>query len=264
MIRGESMWVKRVDKPIELNWRTRPQILKEIKACDGMNTIDAPINVMNIHTHLSSIGCERRPQLGHEEGTKLATDDDLALVEQCVAGDQRAFQTLVERHQRRVFTIAFGVLRNRDDAMDVVQDAFVKVYRHLGSFQGKSRFTTWLYRIVMNLCIDKKRRKSREAQVAYDDALAHQVNNAMPQPSLASIHIDGPDRAYDRRELRQHMERTLDKLSADHREILVLREVEGLSYDDLSDTLEIPRGTVMSRLFHARKRFQQVFREVIA
>lgn len=191
-------------------------------------------------------------------------DDDSALVARCVAGEERAFQTLVERHQRRVFTIAFGVLRNRDDAMDVVQDAFVKVYRHLPSFKGQSRFTTWLYRIVMNLCIDKKRRQTREAQVAYDDARAHDADGALARPSLASIHIDGPDRAYDRRELREQMERTLDTLSPSHREILVMREVEGLSYEDLSEALDIPKGTVMSRLFHARKRFQQVFREQLA
>lgn len=193
----------------------------------------------------------------------MGSVDDTELVERCQNGDQRAFRKLVERYQRKVYTIAFGVLRNHDDAQDVSQDAFVKVYKHLKNFQGNSSFYTWLYRIVLNLCIDRKRRAARAAQVDYDDALDHSPDALGDGPTLASIHIDGPGKALARKELMEHMQKALEKLSEDHREILVLREVEGLSYEELAETLGIAKGTVMSRLFHARKNFQRALKRYL-
>ena len=182
--------------------------------------------------------------------------EDQALVERAVQGDQKAFRQLVERYQRKVYTIAFGIVRNPDAAMDVVQDAFVKVHRHLPNFKGDSSFYTWLYRIVVNLCIDRKRRSARAAEVDYDDALAHE-DGFTNGPTLASTGIENPLKAAQRKELVEHMDKALETLSDDHREILLLREVDGLSYDELADTLDIAKGTVMSRLFHARKNFQK-------
>lgn len=181
-----------------------------------------------------------------------------------VDGDHRAFRKLVEKYQRKVYGIAFGVLRNPDAAMDISQDAFVKVYKHLPNFKGDSAFYTWLYRIVVNLCIDKKRRQSRAAEVDYDDTLAHSPEAHTSGPMLASAHIDGPARAADRAELQTHMEEALNALSESHRAILVMREVDGLSYEELSEALEIPKGTVMSRLFHARKNFQKALSRYLA
>ena len=186
----------------------------------------------------------------------MSREEDAALVDRCKAGDQRAFQTLVERYQRKVYTIAFGVVRNHDDAMDVTQDAFVKVHRYLGNFKGDSSFYTWLYRIVVNLCIDRKRKAARAAEVDYDDGLQHnsEITNG---PTLASTHIESPQKALARKELREQMAAALDKLSESHRQILVLREVEGLSYEEIAESLDLAKGTVMSRLFHARKNFQK-------
>ncbi|MCA9517835.1 MAG: sigma-70 family RNA polymerase sigma factor [Myxococcales bacterium] len=183
-------------------------------------------------------------------------NEDQELVRRAQAGDQKAFREIVERYQRKVYTIAYGIVRNPDVAMDVVQDAFVKVYRHLGSFQGNSSFYTWLYRIVVNLCIDKKRRAARASEVDYDDALSHE-EGFTDGPTLASTGIENPFKAAQRKELVEHMDEALDTLSEDHREILLLREVDGLSYEELAETLGIAKGTVMSRLFHARKNFQK-------
>jgi len=182
--------------------------------------------------------------------------EDQELVQRAQAGDHRAFRVLVERYQRKVYTVAYGIVRNPDAAMDVVQDAFVKVHKHLGSFQGNSSFYTWLYRIVVNLCIDKKRRAARASEVDYDDTLAH-GDGFTDGPTLASTGFDSPHKAAQRKELVEHMDKALDTLSDDHREILMLREVDGLSYEELSETLGIAKGTVMSRLFHARKNFQK-------
>jgi RNA polymerase sigma-70 factor (ECF subfamily) len=186
----------------------------------------------------------------------LANPDERELVERAARDDHRAFQLLVERYQRKAYTVAFGILRNEDAAMDVTQDAFVKVYKALPGFKGQAAFYTWLYRIVVNLCIDRKRKAARRAEVEYEDTLSHGDDSTQVGPILASTGIESPMAAYARQELREQMEQAMASLSERHREILVLREVEGLSYEELSDALEVPKGTVMSRLFHARKNFQ--------
>ena len=183
--------------------------------------------------------------------------DERELVERAAADDHRAFQVLVQRYQSKAYTVAFGILRNEDEAMDVTQDAFVKVYKALPRFKGQAAFYTWLYRITVNLCIDKKRKSARRAEVAYEDTYTQGDGGGVAGPVLASTGIESPSAAYARRELREQMREAMDSLGERHREILVLREVEGLSYEELSDILEVPKGTIMSRLFHARKNFQQ-------
>jgi len=187
----------------------------------------------------------------------LGREEDAKLVESCLKGDEKAYRTLVEKYQRRIYTIAFGILRNQEDAMDVTQDAFVKVHRNLARFQGTSSFYTWLYRIVVNLCIDRKRRAKKAINVDYDDSISHQEQPHQTGPTLASVSIAGPAKELARKELREKMQLALDKLSPDHRQILVLREVEGLPYEEIAEILEIAKGTVMSRLFHARTKFKQ-------
>jgi RNA polymerase sigma-70 factor, ECF subfamily len=187
----------------------------------------------------------------------LANPDERELVERAAGNDHRAFQILVERYQRKAYTVAFGILRNEDAAMDVTQDAFVKVYKALPNFKGNAAFYTWLYRIVVNLCIDRKRKASRRAEVEYEDTVAHAADASSVHATLASTGIESPMAAYARRELREQMEQAMASLGERHREILVLREVQGLSYEELSEALEVPKGTVMSRLFHARKNFQK-------
>lgn len=183
--------------------------------------------------------------------------DERELVERAAEHDHKAFQVLVERYQRKAYSVAFGILRNDDAAMDVTQDAFVKVYKALPGFKGQAAFYTWLYRIVVNLCIDRKRKAARRREVEYEDTLSHGTDGPMVGAVLASTGIESPSAAYARRELREQMGLAMASLGERHREILVLREVEGLSYEDLSDVLDVPKGTVMSRLFHARKNFQQ-------
>ncbi|MFH1811999.1 MAG: sigma-70 family RNA polymerase sigma factor [Pseudomonadota bacterium] len=190
--------------------------------------------------------------------TQQPTDRDL--VERAQKGDRRAFGLLVERYQRRVYAVAFGMLHNRDDAMDVVQDAFVKVHRHIEAFQGNASFYTWLYRIVANLCIDVRRRRSRRPEAELNEAVVHSdvlstgVDVAPRNPEA------NPVENLTRRELSAEMNRALDDLSENHRLILLMREVEGLSYEELAEVLKISKGTVMSRLFHARKNMQKALR----
>jgi RNA polymerase sigma-70 factor (ECF subfamily) len=184
--------------------------------------------------------------------------DDLVLVKRCQGGDKEAFRLLVERYQRRAYAQALGMLKDKDEAMDVAQEAFVKVYKYLDQFKGDSSFFTWLYRIVANLCVDRLRRttcRSPQSQ-EFDDSIGQ---DEMAGAGILSTRLgSNPQKAALRVELAQKLEEALEKIPEKHREILLLREVDGMSYEDLARVLKIPKGTVMSRLFHARAKMQKL------
>jgi RNA polymerase sigma-70 factor, ECF subfamily len=185
--------------------------------------------------------------------------DDLTLVKRVRSGDQRAFKLLVERYQRKVYAVALGMLRDKEEAMDVSQEAFVKVYKYLDHFKGDASFYTWLYRITVNICIDVIRRRGggRGEQVEFDESVQVDVSEAQIG-ALGSRLGTSPQKSALRKELAEKIQEALAQVPEKHRAILLLREVEGLSYEDLARTLEIPKGTVMSRLFHARAKVQQI------
>jgi RNA polymerase sigma-70 factor (ECF subfamily) len=185
---------------------------------------------------------------------------DQELVEKARAGDAPAFKSLVELHQSRLFAVAYGMLRDRDDAMDVVQDAFIKAHKKLAEFEGNAAFSTWLYRICVNLCIDKKRADARRRKVDLDDALASDDGLYADADISGRLSGTNPLKTAADKELGSEIGRALAGLSEDHKSILLLREVEGMSYEEIAETLGIPRGTVMSRLFHARKNMQRLLR----
>jgi len=193
------------------------------------------------------------------EGPKEAAGDR-ALVRAAQKGDQQAFRKLVERYQRRVVQLALGITKDPDEAMDIAQETFVKVHRYLPSFKGDSSFFTWTYRIAMNLCLDAQRRKSRAERVDLAEGDEAEIEAAMDPPSAA---LSGPQSQTLNAELRGKIEEALQGLSENHRAILILRELEGLSYEELSKVLAIRKGTVMSRLFHARLKMQKKLREYL-
>ena len=190
--------------------------------------------------------------------------DDLTLVKRVRSGDQRAFRLLVERYQRKVYAVALGMLRDKEEAMDVSQEAFVKVYKYLDHFKGDSSFYTWLYRITSNICIDllRKRNATRGEAVEFDETMAMDVSEAN-LGALGSKLGTNPQKSALRRELAEKIQEALEQVPEKHRAILLLREVEGMSYEDLARTLEIPKGTVMSRLFHARQKVQKILSEYL-
>jgi RNA polymerase sigma-70 factor (ECF subfamily) len=183
---------------------------------------------------------------------------DRALVERAAGGDQRAFAELVGRHQRRAGVVAYGIVRNAEDAREVVQDAFVRVWKHLADFNGQASFSTWLYRIVYNLSIDVIRRRSPGHAVELDDRT--ELDGA-PDELLPHRGEADPFRALDRVRLHAAIQSALDGLPPYHRTVLVLREVEGLSYEEIAEATAVPKGTVMSRLFHARRKLQGILHE---
>ncbi len=195
----------------------------------------------------------------------LLPTDDLTLVRRARSGDQRAFGLLVERYQKKVYAVALGMVKDAEEALDVSQEAFVKVHRYLDHFKGDSSFYTWLYRITTNTCIDVLRRRGTNSSesVEYDDSVQMDLAEAN-LGALGSQLESSPAKAALRRELGEKLEEALAQLPEKHRAILLLRELEGMSYEDLARTLEIPKGTVMSRLFHARAKVQRLLADYLA
>ncbi len=185
------------------------------------------------------------------------------LVKRAQNGDRQAFQEIVETYQRKVYGICIGMLKDPDDSKDVSQEVFIKVYRYLEKFNHESSFYTWLYRITVNKCIDFIRKQKRKREVDYDDEILRDGDVQGDDellPSRLGVH---PDKVYGRKELREKMLEALGTLSEKHRTILILREVEGLSYEEMADVLEVSKGTIMSRLYHARRYFQDAVQEYV-
>lgn len=192
----------------------------------------------------------------------MATDN-LTLVQRVRSGDQRAFKLLVERYQRKIYGVALGMLRDKEEARDVSQEAFVKVYRYLEHFKGDSSFYTWLYRITVNVCIDViRRRGGGRADVELDEGQLLDTAEANIG-ALGTRLGTNPQKSALRKELAEKIQQALEEIPEKHRAILLLREIEGMSYEDLARTLEIPKGTVMSRLFHARAKMQKILSEYL-
>ena len=188
---------------------------------------------------------------------------DLEVIQRVRNGESEAFRLLVERYQGRAYRLALRVLRDEEAARDAVQDAFVKAYSALGRFEGRSSFFTWLYRLVMNQCLDAKRRDKSAREVAFEEGAGLELE---PEASLNPVpEVDGvsfaPAATLMRKELLAHLARAIEQLPPAARETLLLREVEGLSYAEIATALGIPKGTVMSRLHYARKQLQKLLVE---
>jgi RNA polymerase sigma-70 factor (ECF subfamily) len=190
-----------------------------------------------------------------EEAQQESRGEDTQMLRAVLAGDPTAYRGLVEKYQNRVYGMVYGMLRNREDARDVTQDAFVKAYNNLGSFRLESSFYTWLYRIAMNLAIDLARKQKRRKTSSFED----EVGTRDETGGIDEIHHqDNPRRALERKELYARIMEALDKLPDDQRQVVLLRELEGLSYKEIAEVMDIPEGTVMSRLFYARRKLQQL------
>jgi RNA polymerase sigma-70 factor (ECF subfamily) len=178
------------------------------------------------------------------------------IVARARSGDHDAFGVLVKRYQGRAFRLALRVMGDEEQAKDVVQEAFLKAYSSLGRFEGRSSFYTWLYRLVFNLCIDTKRRDRSSSQVEWTEEQSLDLAPGTPAAKAADPESAGPSAELERSELRELMARAIEALPDDARRTLVLREVDGLSYAQIAESLGIPKGTVMSRLHYARRRLR--------
>jgi RNA polymerase sigma-70 factor (ECF subfamily) len=176
--------------------------------------------------------------------------DDPALVRAAQQGDMGAFEELVARHRDKIFARAYSMMRNEEEAIDLSQEAWVKGWQRLRQFQGEASFGTWMTRIVINLCLDQLRRQKRHRTESLEEMNEESggVERQMP------VVIANPTIGLERAELRQRIDRALGQLSYEHRTVLVLHEFEEMEYKEIARTMGCSIGTVMSRLFYARRK----------
>jgi RNA polymerase sigma-70 factor (ECF subfamily) len=175
---------------------------------------------------------------------------DEKLVRSAQRGDMASFEELVARHRDKIYARAFSMMRNEDEATDLSQEAWVKGWQRLKQFQGESSFVTWMTRIVINLCLDqlRKHKRQRAESIELMEEESGGVERQMP------VVVVNPTEGLERSELRQRIDKALGLLSYEHRTVLILHEFEDLEYKEIAKRMECSIGTVMSRLFYARRR----------
>ena len=186
--------------------------------------------------------------------------DDVELVKRCQAGDSSAFNDLITRYRSKVFTMIYGMVQNEQDAWDLAQEGFLKAWKSIHRFKGESSFYTWLYRIMTNVTIDSLRRKGIRGEAEFDDRIAP-VNvepGSRTTPSSAPL----PNKKLEYGEIRERIDEAIAKLSPEHRAVIVMKEIEDLQYSEIAEILSCSLGTVMSRLFYARKKLQSLLRDL--
>ncbi|MGI6434773.1 MAG: RNA polymerase sigma factor [Syntrophomonadaceae bacterium] len=177
-------------------------------------------------------------------------DADIELVKQTLQGNEEGFEKLVKRYQDKVYTLCYRYSGNDEDAYDLAQEAFIKAYRSLGTFKGSSRFSTWLYRITTNVCLDEIRRKKRRIQA---QSLDQPVEGA--DGEMARIVLDDNlpiDALYEQQEQVQYIQSLLMQMKPEHRMVLLLKDIMEFSYEEIAQMLNISSGTIKSRLSRAR------------
>lgn len=178
---------------------------------------------------------------------------DRNLVERCQAGDEGAFDELVIRHQQRAFNVAYQLLRDREDATEVAQDAFVRIYRNISGFRGECEFTTWLHQVVVNLAHNKHRWWKRRGKATTVSLDAPKEGEEGPMEVQVAATTDTPDVVVVKAEFVQAISARMEALPAMFREVLILRNVENLSYEEIAVVLKCSVGTVKSRIARARE-----------
>jgi RNA polymerase sigma-70 factor (ECF subfamily) len=184
--------------------------------------------------------------------------EDIALVRAAQKGDTDAFEELVARHRDKIYARAFSMMRNEEEAIDLSQEAWVKGWQRLAQFQGDSSFATWITRIVINLCLDELRKQKRRRTESIEgmDEESGGVERQMPVVTI------NPTERLERGELRKRIDQALAQMSNEHRTVLVLHEFEEMEYKEIAKTMDCSIGTVMSRLFYARRKLASLLADL--
>jgi RNA polymerase sigma-70 factor (ECF subfamily) len=189
---------------------------------------------------------------------QYSSQEDAALVKLAQKGDMPAFEELVARHRDKIYACCYTMLRNEDAALDLSQEAWVKAWQRLAQFQGDSSFATWATRITINVCLDQLRKnKSRQAESI--EEMAEESGGVERQMPVVTVN---PTERLERGELRQKIDEVLGKLTEEHRTVLVLHEFQEMEYKEIAKTTGVSIGTVMSRLFYARRKMAALLADV--
>ena len=190
--------------------------------------------------------------------SQYTSAEDKALVQQAQKGDMLAFEELVARHRDKIYARAYSMMRNEDEAVDLSQEAWVKAWQKLAQFQGDSSFATWLTRIVINLCLDQIRRRKRQRAESIEEM---DEESGGVERQMEPV-ITNPTERLERGELRQRIDEAMKKLSHEHRTVLVLCEFEEMEYKEIAKVMECSIGTIMSRLFYARRKLASLLQDL--
>ncbi len=184
--------------------------------------------------------------------------DETRLIQQIKNGNIAAFEELAARYQKQIFSLAYRMCGNQEDAADMAQEALIKVYRNVEKFKGDSKFSTWLYRVVTNTCLDEMKKMKRKQVYSLDDEL--ETKDGSLKRDLEDNAPTPEDRA-EQRERSEAIQDALMRVSETHRRVLVLRDIQGFSYEEIAGMLECSEGTVKSRLSRAREALRKVLKE---
>ena len=184
----------------------------------------------------------------------LTHEEEMRIIAKVLDGDTNAFEALVEDQKKVVFNLALRMLGNEEDAYDISQDAFLKAYTNLSGFRGDCKFSSWLYKLTTNLCLDfiRKRNRHKVVPLVYEDDDGDSEYLEIPDETYS------PESLTEQKQLRESVRSGLSQLPAQQREILVLREIGGLRYDEIGRQLDLEEGTVKSRIFRARKKLCEI------
>lgn len=185
---------------------------------------------------------------------KIVNQEENEMISRCQQGDQTALKEIFDKYHKKVYRIAYGVVRQREDALDIVQEVFVKLFRSIGNFKGKSQFYTYLYRMTMNTAIDHRRKTGKQLMSSLDEEGSFEPSDSLEK---------GPEKMLLQKELEEKVAWAMSKLSAEQRAALIFRDVEGLSYQEMAEAMGCSIGTVMSRLHYGRKRVQELLRDYV-
>jgi RNA polymerase sigma-70 factor (ECF subfamily) len=180
--------------------------------------------------------------------------EETDMISRCQQGDQEALKEIYDKYHKKVYRIAYGVIRQREDALDIVQEVFIKLFRSIKNFKGRSHFYTYLYRMVMNTAIDHARRGGKKFVSSLDEEGSFEPSDAVEK---------GPERILLQKELEERVKLAMDKLPAEQKAAIIFRDVEGLSYQEMAEAMGCSIGTVMSRLHYGRKRMQGLLKDYV-
>ncbi len=180
--------------------------------------------------------------------------EETEMISRCQQGDQEALKEIFDKYHKKVYRIAYGVVRHREEALDIVQEVFIKLFRSIKNFKGKSHFYTYLYRMVMNTAIDHARKTGKQFISSLDEEGSFEPSDELEK---------GPERILLQKELEERVKGAMEKLPAEQRAALIFRDVEGLSYQEMAEAMGCSIGTVMSRLHYGRKRIQELLKDYV-
>lgn len=182
----------------------------------------------------------------------IALDEDAELVKRSQRGELRAFDELITKYRSKIYAMIYNMVHSEQDAWDLAQEAFFKAWKSLARFRQEALFHTWLYRITMNVTLDWLRKI--KPQTDYDETLG--ITGVEPGAVTIPLAEPAPHETLEREEIRQRIEDAIERLSPEHRAVILMREVEDMSYEEIAESLGCSIGTIMSRLFYARKKLQ--------